>query len=67
LALVKASGFRRWPPRLADQPIFYPVTNRDYAIKIARDWNVKDSGYGAVLAFHVHKKFMGAYEIHTVD
>jgi hypothetical protein len=20
-------GFRRWPPRLPEQPIFYPVTN----------------------------------------
>lgn len=27
LALVKASGYRKWPPRLQDQPIFYPVTH----------------------------------------
>jgi hypothetical protein len=25
LELVKASGWRRWPPRLPDQPIFYPA------------------------------------------
>ena len=31
LELVRASGFRRWPPRLPDQPIFYPVTNEELA------------------------------------
>lgn len=25
LALVEASGWRAWPPRLPDQPIFHPV------------------------------------------
>jgi hypothetical protein len=28
-----------FPPRLPDQPIFYPVLERGYAIQIARDWN----------------------------
>ena len=39
LELVKASGWTRWPARLPDQPIFYPVTTFEYAEKIARDWN----------------------------
>jgi hypothetical protein len=39
LDLVEALGWRRWPPRLPDQPIFYPVTTFAYAEKIARDWN----------------------------
>jgi len=39
LILVKESGWRAWPPRLVDQPIFYPVTTFAYAEKIARDWN----------------------------
>jgi hypothetical protein len=26
LKLLAGSGFRRWPPRLPEQPIFYPVT-----------------------------------------
>lgn len=38
LALVEASGWRAWPPRLPEQPLFYPVLNQDYAAKIARDW-----------------------------
>ena len=41
LALVKESGFTKFPPRLPEQPIFYPVCNEEYATKIARDWNAK--------------------------
>jgi len=37
IELVRATGSRRWPPRLPDQPIFYPVLNEDYANRIARD------------------------------
>ena len=48
LALVEASGWRAWPPRLPDQPIFYPVLNEDYATRIAREWNVKAGGVGYV-------------------
>ena len=66
LVLVRASGFRRWPPRLAGQPIFYPVTNRDYAIQIARDWNVKESGQGYVTRFQVRTSFMERYPIQKV-
>ena len=44
LELIRANGNRAFPPRLPEQPIFYPVLNEDYAVQIARDWNVKDSG-----------------------
>ena len=27
LEVVARSRYRRWPPRLEGQPIFYPVTN----------------------------------------
>jgi len=66
LALVKASGSKKWPPRLPEQPIFYPVTNEQYAIEIARDWNVKASGSGFVTRFHVRKEFMRRYAIQKV-
>ncbi len=66
LALVRASGFKKWPPRLPEQPIFYPVTNEHYAIEIARDWNVKASGAGYVTRFQVWKEFMDRYSIHQV-
>jgi hypothetical protein len=54
LELIRASGFRAFPPRLPTQPFFYPVLNEEYAIQIARDWNTEDemSGYeGFVLTF----------------
>jgi hypothetical protein len=66
LDLVRKSGFKKWPPRLPDQPIFYPVTNEQYAIEIARDWNVKASGSGFVTRFEVRKDFMDRYKIEQV-
>ena len=66
LALVEKSGWRAWPPRLPDQPIFYPVLNREYAATIARDWNVKRSGVGYVTTFAVRQKYLDRYEIQQV-
>lgn len=66
LELVRQSGFRRWPPRLPEQPIFYPVTNEQYATEIATNWNIKDSGVGFVTRFRVRKSFMERYAIHQV-
>ena len=66
LALVEASGWQRWPPRLPEQPIFYPVTNQEYAEQIAKGWNVKESGQGFVTRFEVKASFASRYDIHTV-
>jgi len=63
LALVEQAGWRAWPPRLPDQPIFYPVLNREYAAKIARDWNVSRSGAGFVTRFAVRKSFLDRYDV----
>ena len=62
LELIRQSGMTAFPPRLPEQPIFYPVTTEDYAIKIARDWNVKASGSGFVTRFAVRKSFLSAYQ-----
>ena len=43
LELIRASGMRRFPPRLPEQPIFYPVLTREYAQQIAKQLNTKDS------------------------
>jgi hypothetical protein len=61
LELIARSGFRRFPPRLPGQPIFYPVVQEAYARKIARDWNVRDSGAGFVTRFQVSADFLARY------
>lgn len=66
LELVRASGYKRWPPRLPDQPFFYPVTNEQYAIEIARDWNVPASGSGYVTRFEVDTDYMNRYAVQQV-
>ena len=63
LALIEASGMTAFPPRLPEQPIFYPVTTEDYAIKIARDWNVPADGKGYVTRFTVRSDFLERYEV----
>ena len=66
LRLVRDSGWTRWPPRLPDQPIFYPVLTFDYAEKIARDWNAIGQGdgrYGFVTAFDVNGGIKARYPV----
>jgi hypothetical protein len=69
LELIRENGFREFPPRLPEQPIFYPVLTEEYATQIARDWNTKDerSGFaGFVLRFSVRTEFLRKYEVHVV-
>ncbi|MGX0964082.1 hypothetical protein AB7M63_004531 [Bradyrhizobium japonicum] len=63
LELIEQSGMRAFPPRLPDQPIFYPVLTEDYAAKIARDWNVPASGSGFVTRFAVKRSFIAKYDV----
>ena len=66
LALIEASGWRTWPPRLPEQPIFYPVLNEEYATTIARDWNAPRSGVGYVTRFQVRASFLSRYQVQQV-
>jgi ADP-ribose pyrophosphatase len=69
LRLIQEAGMRRFPPRLPDQPIFYPVCNREYATQIARDWNAKDGFSGRVefvLSFDIDSDYVGRFERHIV-
>jgi hypothetical protein len=61
LALIEASSWRAFPPRLPEQPIFYPVTNEDYAVQIARDWNVRADGSGFVTRFKVDAEYAARF------
>jgi hypothetical protein len=59
--LIRASGFREFPPRLPEQPFFYPVLTESYATQIARDWNAEDERsqfVGHVLRFKVRAEFL---------
>ena len=64
LALIEESNFTKFPPRLPEQPIFYPVLNEEYATQIARDWNAKHNKdkRGYVTKFEVNKDFLDKYE-----
>lgn len=69
LDLVQASGWTAFPPRLPEQPTFYPVCNENYATRIAREWNAKDRENGCVgyvTRFEVDDSFMAGYERKTV-
>lgn len=67
--LIAASGFKRFPPRLTWQPIFYPVMNQPYAEQIALDWNTKDEGSGfcgIVTRFDITETLFRQYEVQNV-
>ena len=66
LALIAASGYREFPPRLPEQPIFYPVLNEQYAADISRKWNVRDYGAGYVTRFRVRKEFIARNPVQVV-
>lgn len=66
LALIAESGYREFPPRLPEQPIFYPVTNEEYARHIAAKWNVNESGAGYVTRFAVREEFISRYAVQQV-
>jgi hypothetical protein len=68
LSLIWDSGMRAFPPRLPQQPVFYPVANVEYATQIARDWNTKESGFGGyVTRFTVADSYLVNFEPRTVD
>jgi hypothetical protein len=66
LELIAATGWKRFPPRLPEQPIFYPVMNEEYAVQIARDWNVPASGSGFVTKFTVDADYLAQFEVQNV-
>lgn len=67
LELIFRSGMKAFPPRLPEQPIFYPVMNREYAQQIARDWNAKSeqNRIGFVLRFEVEADYVTRYPVQT--
>jgi hypothetical protein len=67
LRLIFETEMTVFPPRLPEQPIFYPVLNAPYAIKIARDWNTKNEmRAGYVTEFEVEDTYVSRFEPHIV-
>lgn len=67
LELLFETGMRAWPPRLPDQPIFYPVLNRGYAAEISLGWNSKDDeAVGFVTTFEVDDAYLARFERQVV-
>lgn len=68
LELIQESGYRKYPPRLPEQPIFYPVLNEQYAVEIASQWNVKYNSdhKGYVTKFEIDDAYFQQFEVHIV-
>lgn len=66
LALIEESGWERFPPRLPEQPFFYPVMNEAYATQITVEWNVPAYGVGYVTRFEVEENYLSKYEVQNV-
>ena len=66
LDLISEANWSRFPPRLPEQPIFYPVLNEEYARQIACHWNVKASGAGFVTKFAVSSDYQKGFDVHVV-
>ena len=69
LELIQRRGNKKFPPRLSDQSIFYPVLNEQYAVEIARDWNMKynEDHKGYVTRFEIEDAYASRFDIHVVD
>lgn len=65
MKLILDLNLRGFPPRLPEQPIFYPVLNQAYADQIALEWNTKDKfsgNVGFVTECTVSSPFIDRYE-----
>ena len=67
LNLIEQSGYKEYPPRLPEQPVFYPVLNEQYAQEIAQKWNTKELDCkGYVTKFEIDDDYVSVFEVHTV-
>jgi len=67
LKLIAELGYKAFPPRLPEQPIFYPVLNFAYAEQIAQGWNTKRSPFaGFVTKFEVDDEYVQKFDVQVV-
>ncbi|WP_437282121.1 hypothetical protein WME90_16620 [Sorangium sp. So ce375] len=65
--LIEAGGCRRFPPRLPEQPVFYPVCDEEYATQIASRWNTAECKVGYVTRFAVRSDFLEVIGEHRAE
>src|SRR6476646_6780498 len=63
LDMIRQANMEAFPPRLPEQPIFYPVLSEDYAAQIARDWYAKNGAMGYVTRFEVRASYLERYSV----
>jgi len=67
LERIYEADMQAFPPRLVEQPIFYPVLNYGYAAQIARDWNTKSRSFaGYVTQFEVEDSYISKFQSQNV-
>jgi hypothetical protein len=66
--LILTADSHRFPPRLPEQPIFYPVLNLEYASQITREWNAPKEPHfaGFVTRFTMNSNYAARFEEHVV-
>ena len=66
LELIKGLNYLSFPPRLPEQPFFYPVMNKEYATQITKKWNVPAYGVGYVTKFKVEAEYIKKFKVQNV-
>lgn len=66
LSRIRELNNLRFPPRLPEQPYFYPICTLSYAEQIARDWNTRAGGVGFVTQFDVEAALLERYPVRVV-
>lgn len=66
LDLIEKSSWKEFPPRLKEQPFFYPVLNIEYARQISKEWNIPAYGSSYIVKFEVNTDYINKFEIKAV-
>lgn len=69
MILIIENNYKKFPPRLEWQPIFYPVLDENYASEIAGKWNTRDEAgnyLGFVTRFEVLEEVVNKYPLQNV-
>ena len=66
LELIAGLDWKGFPPRLPEQPFFYPVMNEQYAREISEQWNVPAYGAGYVVKWAMESEYLKKFRVENV-